>query len=92
MVQYWYQKRNPYSRPIENKLQDKNNSLTVMHQYKSHRNNLISMIKYAREQFFLSANKFSRLIPKKWFEILLVTDSKDNDRNVGNLFYSTFVW
>ena len=56
MVQFRYQKGNPYSRPIKTNARTKKSS-TAIHKYKYHRNKVNTMIKYAREQFFLSGNE-----------------------------------
>ena len=56
MVQFRYQKGNPYSKPIKKNARTKKSS-TAIHKYKYHRNMVNTMIKYAREQFFLSGNE-----------------------------------
>jgi hypothetical protein len=91
MVQFQYQKGNPYSRPIEKKLQEQKS-----HKYKSNRNKINNMIKYAREQFFLSPNELVdspqrnnsksywsliRKLMKRTSQIYSIPSLYDNDSN-----------
>ena len=54
MVQF---KREIRTRDRLNKIARTKKSSTAIHKYKSHRNKVNNMIKYAREPFFLSANE-----------------------------------
>jgi ribosomal protein L17 len=58
--QAWFNsdiKREICTRDRSKKITRTKKSSTAIHKYKSHRNKVNNMIKYAREQFFLRANK-----------------------------------